>query len=126
MVLSNKLIKSTLDEWLYQTANNIALDVTKDIMSWLLFRELASSFRTSSVFCGNTASTIISAFSMASWLLLVTVHPFSLKEDNEVVFLLLKLKLVAEKLFELIKPFTRDVPRFPAPTIAILLFFAFI
>jgi len=63
---------------------------------------------------------------MASWLLLVTVHPFSLKEDNEVVFLLLKLKLVAEKLFELIKPFTRDVPRFPAPTIAILLFFAFI
>ena len=31
MVLSNKLIKSTLDEWLYQTANNIVLDVTKEI-----------------------------------------------------------------------------------------------
>tara|TARA_S200002703_G_C3684364_1_gene210112 strand:+ start:26 stop:568 length:543 start_codon:yes stop_codon:yes gene_type:complete len=31
MVLSNNLIKSTLDEWLYQTANNIVKDVTKNI-----------------------------------------------------------------------------------------------
>ena len=31
MVLSNKLIKSTLDEWLYQCANNVVNDVTNNI-----------------------------------------------------------------------------------------------
>ena len=31
MVLSNKLIKSTLDEWLYQCASNVVNDVTNSI-----------------------------------------------------------------------------------------------